>query len=213
MNLLTINFFTLFFGIIILTINGCRLGSNGFFGKKQSLLVINLGVDPFFKMSALCVQASVYQNLLRMNKQRMGMNPKLNAKLLMEMTAFANNNIGPRIIMQLCTQCGTPCGMQTKLKFIGDPILGQGSLRRRGSLTMSQRRQNVFDNAIHEGTYGSIRRGSMGSMRRGSIGSGGGSFRNRPGSFRNGGPIQHSASVRARQRAALANARPDSDEY
>ncbi|CEF71182.2 Hypothetical protein SRAE_X000050900 [Strongyloides ratti] len=230
MNLLNFNFFVIFFGIFIFTINGCQLKYSGIFGRKQCSLVINLNFDPFFKMSAFCLHSAVYQNLLRMNKQRMGMNPKLNAKLLMDMTMYANNNIGPKNIMQLCTQCGTQCGMQTKIKFIGDPIQGQGSLRRRGSLTLSQRRKNVFDNAIHDDAddpiyatvnrnrfRGSINRGNS-FNRGGSFHSNGGSFRGGGGSFRNGGgfngrgSLHRSNSVEQRRRAVFANERLDSDE-
>ncbi|CEF71186.1 Hypothetical protein SRAE_X000051300 [Strongyloides ratti] len=157
-----------------------------------------------------------------MNRQRMGMNSKQNAKLLMEMTMYANQNIGPRNIMQLCTQCRTQCGMQTKLKFIGDPIqgnrFGHNSLRRGGSLTASQRRQRVLANAIHDDDddlYATVQRGPrrgsrFGSgSRRGSINSIGS---HHGGSFHRRNSLQRSNSVEQRRRAVFANERQDSEE-
>ncbi|CEF71183.2 Hypothetical protein SRAE_X000051000 [Strongyloides ratti] len=216
MNLLTINFFALFFGINIVTINGCQVKCNRIFRRGRCTLFINLDVDPFFQMTTFCLQPSSYQNLQRMNRQRTGMNAKQNAQLLQSMSQFATVNINPQQKMSLCSQCRSKCGMQTQIKIIGSVIQGRGSFRRNSMLTVSQRRKNVFANAIHEDAndplYASVKRRSQrGRFNGNGFQQGRGSFRG-PGIFQRPGSMHHSNSVRARQRAVFANERLDSDE-
>ncbi|CEF71185.1 Hypothetical protein SRAE_X000051200 [Strongyloides ratti] len=119
--------------------------------------------------------------------------------------------------IQLCTQCGARCGMQTQIKIIGSIVQGRGSIRRGSFFTVSQRQRNVHANAIHEDAndpiYATVqRRSQRNRLQGGGFHHGGGSFRGH-GGFNRPGSMHHSPSVIRRRNAALANARRDSDEY
>ncbi|CEF71180.2 Hypothetical protein SRAE_X000050700 [Strongyloides ratti] len=228
MHFLNFNIFVLFFGINILTINGCFTKIEGLF-RKTCILIIDIESDKFFSISFLYLKPNVFQILQKMNKQRFNYGFKQNKLMLDNMSVFANHNIDPKTILRLCSRCGAKCGMMTKIRFIGSQGQGnslrRGSLQRGNSLTMSQRRNLAHSNAIHEGIYGSVRRNSIGSgggsfnrgsgsfhSHGGSFHNRGGSFLSRSGSFQRSGSMHHSNSVRARQRAVFANERPDSEE-